>query len=277
MSNMDDFARTNRATFAREKREGKPWTIPWLDLDRAAYQACREGRAVALPEPFGSDPVDRVMMHGVKGKRVLCLAGGGGQQSAVFSLLGAQVTVFDLTPEQLEGDAQAAAYYCCPVTMIQGDMRDLSCLPAGHFERVYQPISTIFVPDLKEVYAGVWRVLKPGGLYSSDYGFPLLYLANHIEWDGQGYCLQVSNPYRRGTVLENEAGELSLSQGSFIGEFHHLLSDILNGLIETGFTLRGVWENPRPGSTQNLDELEPGSEAHRNQFLPFGISVIAEK
>ncbi len=274
---MDEIARTNRETFAREKREGKPWTIPWLDLGVAAFKACRDGTSDALPEPFGNDPVDRMMMSGVNGKRVLCLAGGGGQQSAVFSLLGAQVTVFDLTPEQLEGDAHAAAHYGYPVSLIQGDMRDLSSLPAGHFEHVYQPISTLYVPDLREVYAGVWRVLKPGGLYSSDYTFPLLCLANHIEWDGQAYRLQVASPYRRGTVLENEASEVSLSQGSFIGEFHHLLSDILNGLIETGFTLKGVWENPRPGQAVNLDELEPGSEAHRNQFLPFGISVIAEK
>ena len=40
---------------------------------------------------------------------VLCLAAGGGQQSVAFALLGANVTVFDLSETQLEHDRLAAA------------------------------------------------------------------------------------------------------------------------------------------------------------------------
>jgi hypothetical protein len=56
----------------------------------------------------------------------------------------------------------------------------------------------------------------------------------------------------------------------------HLLSDILNGLIAEGFVIRSVWENPRPGVTPPLQELEPGSNAHRDRFIPFGLSVVSE-
>jgi len=37
---------------------------------------------------------------------VLCLASGGEQQSAIFGLLGADVTVLDLCAQQLAGDRQ---------------------------------------------------------------------------------------------------------------------------------------------------------------------------
>ncbi len=72
----------------------------------------------------------------VDGADVLCLASGGGQQSAVFGLLGAQVTVVDFSEKQLEGDRKAAAHYGFEVTTIQADMRDLSssadgCLPGA--------------------------------------------------------------------------------------------------------------------------------------------------
>jgi SAM-dependent methyltransferase len=250
---------------------------PFLDLDVESYRAYREGETSVLPKPYCDDPIDSVMMANVRGKEVLCLAGGGGQQSAVFSLLGAHVTVFDLTPEQLECDERAARHYGCEVTTIQGDMRDLSSLPAARFDQVYQPISTLYVPDLREVYAGVARVLKPGGLYSSDYAAPLLYMSQDKEWDGSGYTLYISEPYVHGAILETKAGKLNFTEGESFSEFHHLLSDILNGLIVEGFIIRAVWENPRPGRGDPLAQLEPGSEAHRHRYLPFGLSVIAER
>lgn len=249
---------------------------PYLDLDVGAFGACRAAGGTALPAPFCDDAVDAVMMAEVEGRNVLCLAGGGGQQSAVFSLLGANVTVLDLTPEQLERDERAARHYGYEVTTVQGDMRELQALQAAHFDRVYQPISTLYVPDLREVYRGVARVLKPGGLYSADYAVPLIYMAEDTGWDGTGYGLRVSQPYVRGAILETEEGRLNFTEGESFAEFHHRLSDIVNGLIAEGFSIRGVWENPRPGASPPLDELEPGTDAHKQRFLPFGLSVVSE-
>jgi ubiquinone/menaquinone biosynthesis C-methylase UbiE len=277
MQLLDDIARANLQELRRAIQKGESYTLPWLNLDVVAYCACKEGRASALPKPFCDDPIDRVMMGDVNGKNVLCLAGGGGQQSAVLSLLGANVTVLDLTPEQLESDQVAARHYGYQVATIQGDMRDLSTLPDACFDRVYQPISTLFVPDLRQVYAGVARVLRPGGLYFADYAPPLTYLAQNKGWDGYGYTLYVTEPYVRGAIRETADGTMGFSRGELTGEFHHLLSDILNGLIDNGLSIRAVWENPRPGSAPGLDELDPGSEAHREQYIPFGLSVLAQK
>jgi len=216
-------------------------------------------------------------MKDARGKNVLCLAGGGGQQAAVFSLIGAKVTVFDLTPEQLEADQRAAEHYGYTVETVQGDMRDLSALPAAHFDRVYQPISTLFIPDLRELYRGVARVIKPGGLYHSQYAVPLLYVAEDQGWDGEGYALRVSQPYVRGAVLETEDGKMNFTEGTSFSEFHHLLSDIVNGHLAEGFAIRGLWENPRPDTGPPLEELEPGSFDHRARYLPFGLALVATR
>ena len=275
MQPADEVARINLAEFRRAIKNGEEYTLPWLDLDVDAYRAYRKGEVASLPKPYCDDPADRLLMEGVQGLNVLCLAGGGGQQSAVYTLLGANVTVFDLVPEQLEADQVAARHYGYRVTTIEGDMRDLSSLPSASFDRVHQPISTLYVPDLRPVYAGVARVLKPGGLYRADYTFPLLYMAEGRPWDGNGYGLYVTQPYRSGAILETEEKRMNFNEGVSFGEFHHMLSDILNGLIAEGLSILGVWETPRPGSAPALETLDPGSEAHRARYLPFGISVVA--
>ena len=272
----DDIARRNLELTEQAVRKGE-YGKPWLDLDVEAYRAYREGKTSHLPAPLCDDPVDAMMMAGVQGKNVLCLAGGGGQQSAAFSLLGARVTVLDLTPDQLEHDKCAAQHYGYKVRTVRGDMRDLSAFPSSHFDRVYQPISILYVPDLREVYHGVARILKPSGLCSADYPVPLLYMAKNRGWDGKGYTLHVTQPYRRGPILETKDGVMNFAEGESYGEFHHLLSDILNGLIAEGFSIRAVWENPRPDSRPPLADLKPGIEPHVERYLPFGLSVVSER
>ena len=274
----DDIARRYLEQFRADVAAGRTEAnTPWLDLDVEAYRAYSRGERTTLPGPYTDGPVIRLMMRDVAGKDVLCLAGGGGQQSAVFSILGANVTVFDLTPEQLAADQRAAEHYGTTVRTVQGDMRDLSALPDAHFDRVYQPISTLFIPDLRELYAGVARVLRPGGLYHSQYAVPLVYMAETLPWDGKGYTLYVTEPYVRGTILETADGKVNFSRGQPVSEFHHLLSDIINGQITAGFAIRGVWEDPRPDASPPLAELEPDSEQHRERFIPFGLSVVARR
>lgn len=273
------FLQLVQAEFERAARDGDEYTLPWLDLDVEAYRAYREGRTGRLPDPYQDDPAQRLMLSGVQGQQVLALAAGGGQQSAVFSLLGAHVTVLDLMPGQLAGDLKAAAHYGYTVTTLQGDMHDLSGLPASAFDRVHQPISTLYCYDLARLYAGVYRVLKPGGLYYVDFAFPLLYMAQNLGWDEQrgAYLLAVGEPYQRGSILEDNNGRSSFTQGKPIGEYHHLLSDILNGLIQTGFVLCGVWESPRPGQPASDLHLPAGIPAHLARYLPFGLSIVAAK
>lgn len=274
MIDHEDFLALVRAEFERAARDGDEYTQPWLSLDVEAYRACRAGRG-GLPAPFGCDPAQQLIMASVQGLEVLCLAGGGGQQSAVFGLLGANVTVFDLMPGQLEGDRQAAAHYGYPVITIQGDMHDLSSLPEANYDRVIQPISTLYAYDLGKVYSGVQRVLKPGGLYYVDFAFPLLYMAQDLGWNGSQYMLGIGSPYQRGEIREAPDGKLSFSEGAPIGEYHHLLSDVLNGLIANGLQIRGVWESPRPDLRDDELKLPDDKHLHRVRHLPFGLSVVA--
>ena len=119
----DEIARRKLELLREDVREGNDYTKPWLDLDVEAYRSYRERETSILPKPHCDDVVHRIMMENVQGMSILCLAGGGGQQSAVFFLLGANVTVLDLTPEQLESDELAARHYGYTVDIIGNNSR----------------------------------------------------------------------------------------------------------------------------------------------------------
>src|SRR5262245_23168985 len=178
--------------------------IARYNLER--WQALVEADALFTRPAFDLTPtsarekVDAEGLFGdVTGKDVLCLAGGGGQQSAAFALLGAKVTVFDLSEQQLERDRQVAQHYQKTISTIQGDMRDLSALGSGAFDIVHQPHSLGFVPDARIVFAQVARVLRPGGIYFFAISNPFYCGLSEADWNGSGYTLKF--PYVDGAEI----------------------------------------------------------------------------
>jgi SAM-dependent methyltransferase len=202
------------------------------------------------------------ILAGVEGRDVLCLASGGGQQSAVLGLLGARVTVVDLAEGQLRGDRAAAAHYGYPLTTLQADMRDLSPLAADSFDLVYQAPSLSYVPDVRPVYAQVARVLRPGGIYRPEFSNPASQFVDPDAWDGQGYRITV--PY---AVRQIE------QQGRDVFDFRHFLKDIFNGLLEAGFHIRAVEESPR--HLRQDPEAPPGSWDHWLTYVQGLFTVVA--
>src|SRR5262245_43117904 len=61
----------------------------------------------------------------IAGQRVLCLASGGGRQSALYAAAGASVTVVDISGEMLAIDRQVAAERGLDVRAIEASMDDL--------------------------------------------------------------------------------------------------------------------------------------------------------
>src|SRR4030042_3070433 len=112
------------------------------------------------------------ILEDVSEKRVLCLANGGGQASVAFGLLGAEVTVLDLSDVQLERDRQAAEHHGLKITTLHGDMRDLSIFSEDSFDIVWQVYSLNFVPSVEPVFRGARRILRPGGIYFLQFANP---------------------------------------------------------------------------------------------------------
>ena len=137
---MDEVAQYNIERWNALVEANAVFTRPAVHLDPSLAQA-------------ELDPERR--LGTVVGKDVLCLACGGGQQAVAFALLGAKVTVVDLSAAQLDRDRAAAAHFGVAITMLQGDMRNLACLEAATFDIVYLAYSLGFVPNASVVFQQV--------------------------------------------------------------------------------------------------------------------------
>ncbi len=261
MGRYHDIAGVNKRHWEEAVRTGAGCTRPWLALDVGSYRAYAERRTTALPRPHCDDAADRMVMQNVQGKDVLCLAAGGGQQSAVFSLLGARVTVFDLCEGQLAGDRKAAAHYGYEVTTVQGDMRDLSPLGSESQDVVYN-MGMAWVPDAPQVYREVVRVLRPGGLHLVQFTNPAVEFVCPDSWDGEGYRITV--PYA-------QRGEQTPQDGI---QFRHCMGDVFNGLLAAGLALLHVQDTAL--GNQPDAGARPGSWAHWLAYVP-GIAIVARK
>ena len=107
----------------------------------------------------------------VKGLEVLCLASGGGWQAILYAVAGANVTVVDLSPQMLKLDAREAERRGVSVKIVEASMDELP-LEDESFDIVHQPVSTCYVPRVRDVYAEVARVLRGDGLYISQHKQP---------------------------------------------------------------------------------------------------------
>ncbi len=94
---QDEIAAVNQRHWEEEVRKKGGYTLPWLGLDVELINRYAKGELTSKAHPFHvMYPPESLL--GVKGKDVLCLASGGGQQSAVFGLQKRQVNPERWTP-----------------------------------------------------------------------------------------------------------------------------------------------------------------------------------
>jgi ubiquinone/menaquinone biosynthesis C-methylase UbiE len=277
MDEMDEVAQYNIARWNSLVEADALFTRPAINLDAAAARQM----------------VDRQGQLGeVAGKQVLCLAGGGGQQSVAFALLGAQVTVFDLSAAQLERDAAAAAHYGAEIqraiTMVQGDMRDLSRFADDSFDLVYHAYSLGFVPDAAVVFGEVARVLRPGGIYHFNCANPFVVGLTQDDWNGEGYTLK--HPYVAGAAIsyadqpwvyertrpnmhtDNHPDKYTVREISGPREYRHTLSALVNGLAANGFVIVHLSD---AASFDPDPDAEPGTWSHFVSIAPPWLAFWA--
>lgn len=244
------------------------------DHNRRAWDARarnRERFARPAPDEQFQDPLKQVDPRGwlgdISGKRVLCLAAGGGRQSVLYAAAGAIVTVVDISPEMLVLDREVAAERGFDIRAVEASMDDLSALPAAGFDVVIQPVSTCYVADILAVYREVARVTVAGGLYVSQHKQPTSLQAD-VKPSGSGYV--VREPYYRQGPLPPVTGSLHRETGTL--EFLHRWEEMIGGLCHAGFVVEDLTE------PYHADEKgEQGTWGHRSRYLAPYVRIKARR
>ena len=242
----------------------------WEHLARHGCEFCRPCRsedlayATQLLDPQSWIPWKRI-------RSVLCLASGGGQQGPLFASLGYDVTVVDLSPEQLRRDRETAEEFGLQLECVEADMCDLTQLSDRQFDLVYQAVSACYVPKVRQLYDQVFQVLKPNGLYHVEHWTPIhLQLPQYGAWDGGAY--RIVHSQNQGKPVQwrewEEDGNENPTCWHYIHSLHHLIGD----LCEAGFAIERFGECP----SQNLS-AEPGSPEHLATFVPPYFTMLSRR
>ncbi|NJD57869.1 MAG: SAM-dependent methyltransferase [Anaerolineales bacterium] len=249
-----DVSSINRKRWDKQVELGNPWTIP---CSPEIIAAARQGEwSVLLTE---QKPVPRRWFpDDLRGLDILCLASGGGQQGPIFASLGANVTVFDLSPRQLEQDRMVARREGLKLVTVEGDMRDLSAFGNECFDLILHPVSNVFCPEVLPVWREAFRVLRKGGVLLAGFDNPCNFIFDFPKAEQGVFEVKYSLPYDA-TRLTEEQRQREFGEDSPL-EFSHSLEEQIGGQLQAGFRLLDIYED---GQNSPLGKFMPGYIATR--------------
>ena len=225
-----NYQEENARTIDRWVAEGWAWGVP---VTHEQYAAALRGEWDVLLTP--TKPVPHAWFGGLKGKRVLGLASGGGQQIPIFAALGAEVTVLDYSEKQLESERLVAAREGYAVDVVRADMTKPLPFADGSFDLVFHPVSNCYVEQVKPIFKECFRVLRPGGVLLGGYDNGVNYLVNDDET-----AIVNTLPFN---PLKNPAQMQQLRDTDCGVQFSHTMEEQLGGPLEAGFRLTDLYED----------------------------------
>ena len=254
---MMDIVEHNRLAWNQQSNSG---TSRWCEpVDAATIAAAQRGQWSVILTP--TLPVPDSWFGELRGKRVLCLASGGGQQAPVLAAAGASVVSFDASDEQLAKDQLVAKRHGLDLICERGNMADLSRFDDQHFDLIFHPVSNLFAAAIRPVWHECARILAAGGRLLAGFMNPCFYLFDHDEVDGGGDLrVRFALPYSDIDDLDDASRARRIADGEAM-EFSHSLDDQIGGQIEAGFVISGFYEDRWDDAATRLNAYMPTSMA----------------
>ena len=225
-----NYQDVNARTIDRWVEAGWEWGTP---ISHEIYQAAQRGEWDVLLTATKSVPHE--WFGELRGKRVLGLASGGGQQMPIFAALGAECTVLDYSEKQLESERMVSQREGYDIRIVRADMSKPLPFGDGEFDLIFHPVSNCYVREVKPIWRECFRVLRSGGalLAGLDNGMNYIFdddertLVNPLPFD------PLVNPEYMAQLEATDSGV----------QFSHTLEEQIGGQLEAGFVLTGLYED----------------------------------
>ncbi len=242
----------NAETIDRWIAEGWEWGRP---IGHEAFERARRGEWDVLLTPTKAVP--HSWFGELRGKHVLGLASGGGQQMPLFAAQGAVCTVLDYSKRQLESERAVAAREGYDIEIVRADMSKPLPFPDESFDLIFHPVSNCYVREVRPIWRECLRVLRPGGrlLAGLDNGLNFITddeereIVNRLPFD------PLANPDQMELLRRTDGGV----------QFSHTLSEQIGGQLEAGFRLLALYEDTN--GSGRLHELG----------IPSFVATLSEK
>ena len=196
----------------------------------------------------------RQLFPDLKGKSVLDLGCGYGwhckyaMEQGASQVLGIDLSEKMLAAAQEKNAAPGITYRLCGIDGYE--------YPENRWDCVVSNLALHYLADLDRVYGLVHRTLRPGGTFLFNIEHPTFTAGVRQNWlydrEGKIVCWPVDDYFRPGE-------RITQFLGCEVRKQHHTLTQILNGLLDRGFTLEAVVEVRPPENWLDLpgmaDEL----------------------
>ena len=225
-----DYQDINAKTIDRWIEEGWEWGKP---ISHEVFEKAKNGNWELFLTP--TKPVPHEWFGDLKGKRILGLASGGGQQMPIFAALGAECTVLDYSEKQIESERMVAEREGYDIRIIRGDMTKRLPFEDGEFDIVFNPVSNCYVEEVLPIWKECYRVLKAGGYLIAGTDHYVNYLVDEDEERiiNSLPFNPLKNPDQMKQLEEQDAGV----------QFSHSLEEQIGGQLRAGFTLMDLYED----------------------------------
>ena len=218
----------NAATIDRWIEEGWEWGKP---ISHQEYIDAQNGKWDVVLTPI--KPVPHFWFGELKGKKVLGLASGGGQQMPIFAALGAECTVLDYSEGQLNTERMVAEREGYSIQIIRADMTKPLPFEDRTFDLIFHPVSNCYVEEVKPIFKECFRILKNGGVFLAGVDNCINYLVDNDE-----KTIINTMPFN---PLKNEAHRKQLEDTDCGMQFSHSLEEQIGGQLEAGFILTHLY------------------------------------
>ncbi|ARP50818.1 MULTISPECIES: class I SAM-dependent methyltransferase [Caproicibacterium] len=226
----ESYTKSNAAFVDRWVHDGWEWGQP---ISHEAFENAKAGKWSVQLTPMKMVP--KSWFGNLKGKKVLGLASGGGQQMPIFTAAGAECTVLDYSSAQLQSERMVAQREHYVIQVIRADMSHPLPLPDDSFDLIFHPVSNCYIENILPLWKECFRVLKKGGILLAGFDNGINYVFNEEETDFA--CKLPFNPLKDKalyqTSVENDWGI----------QFSHTIEEEIGGQLQAGFTLTDIYED----------------------------------
>ncbi|MGD7043040.1 class I SAM-dependent methyltransferase [Jeotgalibacillus proteolyticus] len=210
------------------------------------------------------NPVIMELAGDIQNKKLLDAGCGEGYLSRLLAKAGATVTAVDYSEKMLE-IAQNRTISGAAVNYFHGSLENLSFLEERQFDLVISNMVLHDLQDYEKALQQMYQVLSPGGTLIFSILHPA-FITPVSSWErtpsGEKLFWKVDRYFDEGVFEQPLGGKEKMLL------FHRTLSNYVNQIVQTGFTLEQVVE-PRP--SDHMLEKYPSfkSDLRRPDFIVF--------
>jgi len=221
---------------------------------------------------FAEKPMMISMLPNIKGKKVLMLGCGTGEEKLILEKYSPSKLVgIDISSKSIE--IAKASYDDCEFYV--GNMLELP-FQEEEFDFIYSSLAVSHIEDKDKVFKEIYRVLKPNGAFLFSVGHPLRFSSQKIEYEGGKYRaigFETESSKVIGRYMSSTKQVNYFSDNEALEEFIDPPSRYFERLIQSGYKILNFKES------QTIEECKEVDIDYYNRFheIPQFMAFLARK